>query len=168
MWRRCDVVRLPTSRVRFPQPRQIGDGVLAAREHDEIIPRSQKATSSSQPSRAGESRSHSTSTEMDDGEPRAWWRGILGLRFESQAVFGVKMHISGVGKHPEAGRRRSLFENAHAFIEERHVATELVDHEPAKQRFAPQREQLRGTDDRPEDTATLDIGDQQPGRAESS
>ena len=74
------------------------------------------------------------------------------------------MNVRGVRKHPEARRLGLPLQQLHAIIEERDVATELVDGEPAKQRALFRRQQMCRADHRREHAAALDIGHEDPGR----
>ena len=93
--------------------------------------------------------------------------GVRRPRLERQAVLGVEVDVGGVGKHAEAGRRRSA---------PRAVRTPSSnsDTSPRNLLIAKPRNSARSSgvsrcdraEDRGEHAAALDVGDEQPRRAD--
>ena len=87
---------------------------------------------------------------------------------QRKGVFRIEMNIGRERKHAKTRRTRLVLEDAHSFIEQREVASELVDRKPAEQRALFRRQQLHTSNDGSEHAAALDVGDEDPGHLEAS
>jgi hypothetical protein len=155
----------PVCQTRLTQPQEIGHRVLAAWQDDEIVAvrgRRRDPVCPRQQTKVGRIREL---RKADDGHPRTWRRQRRRPRLQCQAVLGVQLDVGCVGEDAKAARRRVLLEDAHALVEERHVAAEFVDDKPPEQRALVGGQKVGGADHGCEYAASLDVGDQQPRRA---
>ncbi len=170
---RCPSTRVPLrccDRIQSARPAarsqlQIRNRVLAAGQHDDVVVAGGRRRNPVRPRQKPEVSRVRQVRQSDDRDARAWGRRRLRPGLQREAVLRVQVDVGGVREHTEAGRLRLAFQQTHAIVEERHVTTEPVDGEPAKQRPLLRREKVCRSDHRGEDAAALDIGHQDPGRS---
>jgi hypothetical protein len=157
----------PIGQTDLTQPEEIGHGVLAAGQDDEIVGLSGRRAEPVGPGQQPEVGGVREMREVYDRDPRT--RGRRGGRpgVQRQAVLGVQLHVGRVREHAEAGRPGALFEDFDAGVEQGQVATKLVDGEAAKQRPLVGAQQVGGANHRAEHPTPLDVGDEQPRSANS-